>query len=151
MAGPAAARTLTRRASRPTPRFAMALATPHDDPEVRRLLRENPLPGEIVVGLEREPDSRLAATIEGDVHQTILARERTTGRLAAIASRSVHDAFVNGEPVRLGYLGQLRVAAPFHASYALLDAGFEFCRSLHAAGDAPIYLTSIVSDNRAAP
>jgi len=150
MAGPAAARTLTRRAAVATPRFALALANADDDPEIRRLLRENPLPGEISVGLEREPDSRLAATIEGDIHQTILAREQTTGRLAAIASRSVHDAFVNGEPVRLGYLGQLRVAAPFRASGPLLGAGFAFCRSLHDAGDALIYLTSIVSDNRAA-
>ena len=62
----------------------------------------------------------------------------------------MHNAFVNGEPVRLGYLGQLRVAASFRPSFALLDAGFEFCRGLHAAGDTPIYLTSIVSGNRAA-
>ena len=150
MAGSGAARALTRRAVGTAPRFELALAAAGDDPDVRRMLRENPLPGEIVVGLEREPDSRLAAAIEGDVHQTIVARERTSGRLAAIASRSVHDAFVNGEPTRLGYLGQLRVAAPFRSSRTLLASGFEFCRTLHDAGDALIYLTSIVSDNRAA-
>jgi len=150
MAASAAARALTRRAAGRAARFELALATPDDDADVRRMLRENPMPGEIAIGLEREPDSRLAAAIEGDVHQTIVAREATTGRLAAMASRSVHDAFVNGKPTRLGYLGQLRIAAPFRASRALLPAGFEFCRALHDAGDASIYLTSIVSDNRAA-
>jgi hypothetical protein len=150
MAGPAAARALTRRAAGRTARFEFGLATADDDVEIRQLLRETPLPGEIALGLEREPDSRLAATIEGDVHQTILARDRGTGRLAAIASRSLHDAFIDGQPTRLGYLGQLRVAAPFRASPTLLAAGFEFCRKLHATGNAQVYLASIVSDNRAA-
>jgi hypothetical protein len=131
-------------------RFEVSLATAADEAEVRRLLREHPLAGDVVVSLEREPDSRIAAGIEGDVHHTLVARERTTSRIAAIASRAVRDAFVNGVPARVGYLGQLRIAEGVRGYRTLLDSGFDFCRELHEAGDARVYLTSIVADNQAA-
>jgi hypothetical protein len=168
MAGPSVARPLTgnadadgaatlatpaqpgRRASGPADRFEISLATAADDAAIRQLLRDHPLPGDVTVGLEREPDSHLSATIEGDLHGTIVARDRGSGRLAAIASRSVHDAYVNGAIRRLGYLGQLRIAPPFRTARRLLAAGFAFCRELHEAGDAPFYLTSVIADNRAA-
>jgi hypothetical protein len=134
----------------PPNRFEISLATAADDAEIRQMLREHPLPGDVTVGLEREPDSHLSAAIEGDVHQTIVARERRTGRLAAIASRSVHNAYMNGEIRRLGYLGQLRIAPAFRAARRLLDAGFTFCRDLHQNGDAPFYLASVIADNRKA-
>lgn len=153
MAGHAAARALTLEhdaAACRAGRFDVSLATAADDPAVRRLLREHPLPGEVLVSLEREPDSSIAAAIEGDVHQTLVARERDTNRIAAIGSRAVRDGFLNGRPSRLGYLGQLRVAEPFRGARSLLDAGFGFCRALHHAGDAQVYLASVVTDNRAA-
>ena len=151
MAGHVAARTLTPlRAPSPAGRFDVSLAAGADDAAVRGLLRDHPLAGEVLVSLEREPDGRIAAGIEGDAHQTLIAREGGTHRVAAVGSRSVRYAFVNGRPMRLGYLGQLRVATPFRRSRTLLDTGFAFCRALHDAGDARIYLTSIIADNHAA-
>ena len=38
-------------------RVRFELATPSDDPEIRRLLRENPMPGRIALSLECEPDA----------------------------------------------------------------------------------------------
>ena len=150
MAGTAAARQLTPVATAaPAGRFAVTLAAEADDEDVRCLLRE-PLPGDISVSLEREPDSRHAAAAEGDVHQTLIAREAVSGRVAAIGSRSVRDAFINGRPARVGYLGQLRIAQGFRRSRTLLDEGFAFCRRLHDEGDAQVYLTAIVADNQAA-
>jgi hypothetical protein len=105
----------------------------------------------VSVSLEREPDSAIAAGVDGDVHQTIVARDTRTGRIAAIAARSVRDAFVNGQPSRLGYLAQLRIDESFrHERRSLLAGGFAFCRSLHERGDADLYLTSVVEDNRSA-
>lgn len=150
MAGIAAAGQLTpRQAVASAGRFAVALATEADDEDVRRLLRE-PLPGNISLSLEREPDSRHAAAAEGDVHQTLIAREVASGRVAAIGSRSERNAFVNGRPARVGYLGQLRIAEGFRRSRTLLDEGFAFCRRLHDEGDARVYLTAILADNQAA-
>jgi hypothetical protein len=50
------------------------LATPADDPEIRRLLRDNPMDGEIRVSLEREPNAFLAAAVEGEPHHMVVAR-----------------------------------------------------------------------------
>ena len=149
MAWPAAARPLT------TPRIARArqfhveLATPADDEEVRRLLREQPLPGEVTLTLEREPDTAIAGAIEGDVHDAIVARD-ASGKIVGIASRAEREVFVNGAPARLGYLGQLRVRARGRGAATLLDEGFEFCRQLHRDGRVAAYLTAIVDDNHAA-
>jgi hypothetical protein len=149
MAGALAARPLTASAAR-AGRFSIALAARGDEADVRRLLREHAFAGRVQVSLEREPDSAAAATIDGDVHQTIVARDRETGRMAAVAARSVRDAFLNGEPARLGYLGQLRIAAEFRRRRRLLDEGFAFCRSLHGTDGARVYLTSVVADNEPA-
>jgi hypothetical protein len=150
MARAAVASALNGVRSACTDRFEISLATPADDIEVRRLLRECPLRGDVSVSLEREPAAGATAPVEGDVHQMLVARERATGRVAAIASRSVGDAFINGSPARVGCLGQLRVATPFRGSRALLDAGFASCRALHNGGDAYVYLVSVVAENHAA-
>jgi hypothetical protein len=131
-------------------RFDVSVASAADDAEVRRILRGNALGGGIRVSLEREPDAGVAAAIEGDVHHTLIARERSSGRVAAIGSRSVRDVYVNGRPSRLAYLGQLRFNRPLRAPRELLEAGFAACRALHESADAPCSLISIVADNEAA-
>lgn len=130
--------------------FAFGLATEADDRDIRRLLRAHPMPGAIAVSLEREPHASLAASIEGDVHQTLIARNHSSGEIAGLAARSVRTVFVNGDAVRLGSLGQLRVARGRHALRTLIDEGFAFCQQLHEQGDAPAYLVSVVADNGAA-
>jgi hypothetical protein len=129
--------------------FTFSLASHDDDSEIRRLLRDNPMPGAISLSFEREPDSALAASIEGDVHQTLVARDNATGVIAGLAARSVRAMFVNGQPARVGYLGQLRVARGCRHLRTLLDDGFSFCRALHDQGDAPFYLASLIDDNDA--
>src|SRR4051794_19024058 len=65
MDGAAAASVLERsREVRDPPRCVQDarfdVATPADDAEIRRVLRENPMPGAIRLSLEREPDAQLA-------------------------------------------------------------------------------------------
>jgi len=126
------------------------LATPADDPEIRRLLRDNPMDGEIRVSLEREPNAFLAASVEGEPHHTVVAREPATGRIVGMGSRAVWNAFVNGEPCRLGYLSQLRVDRTFRGRRRLLAAGYAALRELRAPDEAPFDVTSIIADNETA-
>ena len=146
----AAARALSTTGAALARRFDVRVAAAADDEDVRRLLRGHALPGDVALTFEREPDSAIAAGIEGDVHQTMVARERAGGRIAGIASRAARDVFLNGRPARLGYLGQLRADLRGHRVGALLDEGFAFCRSLHEQGHVPAYLTAIVEQNHAA-
>jgi hypothetical protein len=126
------------------------LATPADDAGLRRLLRENPMPGNIELAFEREPSAFLAASVEGDPHHIIVAREARSGRVVGMGSRAVREVFVNGAPCRVGYLSQLRLERGHRGRRQLLAGGYALLRALRAADEAPFDLTSIVADNRAA-
>ena len=65
------------------------LATVTDDPDLRRLLRENPMQGEISVSLEREPDLFMAGSIEGERHDTIVVQ--TVDIFKDISCHGSHD------------------------------------------------------------
>ncbi|MDH3451290.1 MAG: hypothetical protein OEN20_02640, partial [Gammaproteobacteria bacterium] len=122
-----------------------------DDDALRTLLRDNPLPGWVSVSFEREPSYFPGATVEGDVHETIVARESASGRIVGAFGRSEFNAFVNGCEQRVGYLGQLRVDPAYLGRVRRLRQGFEACRTLlHEGGGARFYLTSILAANQPA-
>lgn len=125
-------------------------ARPEDDPELRRLLRDNPMDGEIRVSLEREPNAFLAAAVEGEPHRTAVARDPSSNSIVGMGSRSVWNAFVNGEPVRLGYLSQLRVDHAFRGRKRLLVGGYSLLGSFRSSDELPFDLTSIIADNEVA-
>jgi hypothetical protein len=125
---------------------SFSLATADDDADIRRLLRENPMPGRVSISMEREPDARLAAAVEGDVHHTIIARD-DDGTLIAMGSVAVRDAYLNGRVARVGYLGQLRLDHRVRPCGAIIRAGYQFFRELRPTLGADLLFTSIASDN----
>src|SRR5882724_4131452 len=105
------------------------------DAGLRALLRETPMGGGIRLTLEREPNYFTAAHLEGERQYTIYARE--ADRIVAMASRSVRTLFVNGTPQKVGYLGQLRVAASHRRrTREILRTGFAMLRETHAGDEA---------------
>lgn len=119
-----------------------------DDPEIRRLLRENPMVGKISLSLEREPDYFADTGFPGEAKQTIIAREN--GRLVCVGSCSIRNRFINGKPSRVGYLGGLRLEVSHAGRFDILRRGYEFFRELQIATPADFYFTSIASDNERA-
>jgi len=128
-----------------TARVPFALATPADDADVRRLLRENPMPGQITLTLEREPDYFSDAGLPGAEKQTIVANEG--GRVVCMGNCSIRERFVNGRPRRVGYLGGLRLDSRATGRFDILRRGYEFFRELQADRPADFYFTSIAADN----
>jgi hypothetical protein len=124
------------------------IASAEHDASLRRLLRENPIPGPISISLEREPEFFAAATVEGPEHQTIVAIEN--GRVVATGSISARQRFINGEPMRVGYLGGLRLDQSCRGRPEIIRRGYEVFKNIHERGGPPIYLSSIVAGNRAA-
>jgi hypothetical protein len=106
--------------------------------------------GAIRVSLEREPNAFLGAAVEGEPHYTVVAREPSTGRIVGMGTRAVWNAFVNGQPCRLGYLSQLRVDRAFRGRRRILAAGYAALRELRGPGEAPFDITSIIADNETA-
>lgn len=125
----------------------MELATREDEPELRRLLRENPMQGAVRVSLEREPDASVAAAAEGRPHHTVVARDSASGRLVGMGHRAVMDVYVNGVPARVGYLSQLRVDAAYRGRRRLLARGYERLAAGRMPDEQPFDLTAIMADN----
>lgn len=126
--------------------FSFGLATSVDDPDIRRLLSENPVPGAITVTYEREPDYFAGCATMGRFWQVGVARHVPTGRLAGLGCRATRPMFINGNVEEVGYLGQLRVDNRFRARW-LLPFGMRYFRELHRDGRVPGYITTIVEDN----
>jgi len=127
-------------------RVEFALATRADDSEIRRLLRENPMPGEISISLEREPDAFGGAQIEGDEHHMIVARD-DNGRVIAMGNVAIRKRYLNGLATRVGYLGQLRLDCSCRGRAEVIVGGYRFFRELHKSLGVKLYLTSIAADN----
>jgi hypothetical protein len=121
-----------------------------DEPELRRLLRENPMQGRVSVSLEREPDAFVAAAAEGRPHHTVVARDPSSGRLVGMGHRAVMDVCVNGVPARVGYLSQLRVDVAYRGRRRLLARGYELLAARRGRDEEAFDLTSILADNEPA-
>jgi hypothetical protein len=129
-----------------TSQFQFALAQSQDDAELRSFLANNPVPGNIEVTFEREPDFFASSEIRGPLNQTIVVRDFKTNKIVGIASRSVARAFVNGMPTDLGYLSDLRLSQEYRSG-SLLARGYRFLKELHADGRALLYTTAIFAEN----
>jgi hypothetical protein len=127
----------------------IVLARPHDDASLRRLLRENAVPGRVTLSYEREPNFFAASRVDGERSQTIVAREG--GRVVGLGTRSTHLAYVNGSAQRIGYLSQLRLDRECRGRAHLVFRGYDALRQLHdECADAPFYVTTLVDGNRQA-
>jgi hypothetical protein len=128
---------------------AVTIATRADDADIRRLLRDNPSQGAISLTFEREPSYFDAASIEGDEHCAIVARDETG--VVGMGARAVRHAWINGEARRTGFLSHLRLDHRARGRFAVIRAGYKLMRELHEAdGGTQLYLTSIVEDNEPA-
>src|SRR5215471_12846071 len=144
------ARTLLERelTVRRSSRVQFAEACAADDADLRRLLRDYPMPGRISLSLEREPDFFADAHLPGETKQTIVAREG--GRLICAGSCVIRRRFANGQPQRVGYLGGLRLDQRHAGRFDVLRRGYEFFHELQTDDPAAFYFTSIAADNERA-
>ncbi|MBC8333707.1 MAG: hypothetical protein ISR59_11275 [Anaerolineales bacterium] len=128
-------------------KFSFELAQPSDDPALRKLLAESPMPGRITVAFEREPNYFMGCSTMGPFWQTIIFRHTPSQEIAGVLCRAVRSHFINGKPQDLGYVGQIRIAEKYRSLW-LLHRGLSFFRELHADGRTPTYLGVISAENR---
>src|SRR5262245_31753392 len=111
-------------------RYRFELATPADDPDLRRILAATPAGGRIEVSFLREPSWFAGAVVHGGFLQVVACRDMSTGRIVGFGCRSVRDLYVNGRRQAVGYLSNLRLL-PEHRNLGLVARGFDFFRQLH--------------------
>src|SRR5262245_27898928 len=111
-------------------RLDVSLADRGDDAAIRQLLRREPMPGQIRVTYEREPEFWRGCEATGDDCQVLVARSEVDGETVGIACRSKRRVFVNGRAQQLGYLSQLRIDSRFRGRW-LVSRGFSKLKELH--------------------
>jgi hypothetical protein len=126
--------------------FYFELATPEDDPAIRRLLAASAMPGRITLAFEREPDYFMGCGTMGRFWQVLIARRRPGGEITGMLCRASRPHFINGQVAELGYIGQIRIAEKFRGLW-LLSRGLAFFRELHADGRVAVYWGVISDDN----
>ena len=73
-----------------------------------------------------------------------MARHQLDGKLAGIAVRAEHRAFLNGQEATLGYIGQMRIAPDYRGRW-LVHQGAEWFRE--ASTPDLLYFGVISSEN----
>ena len=134
---------------KPHTRFEIELASDADDRELRDLLRRSSVSGSIQVKFEREPSFFDSCRIRGEFFQIGVGRDRRTGRIIGLGTRSVGPVFVNGRATNVGYLADLRLEAEYRGG-TLIVRGYRFLRQLHADGRAQLYTTIVFASNHQA-
>ena len=126
--------------------FSFELAKPQDDPALRQLLADSPMPGRITISFEREPNYFLGCTTLGSFWQVIIARHTPSQEIAGVMCRAVRHHYINGEAQNLGYIGQIRIAEKYRSLW-LLQRGLSTFRELHSDNRASVYWGAISDEN----
>ena len=122
------------------------LADERHDGAIRRLLRDNPMAGEVTLTLEREPDYFIGSRLPGVLEdQTILAFEGDS--VVCMGGCSVRERYINGRSQRVGYLGGLRLDHSVQGRFDIVRRGYKFFAEIAQDRSTEYYFTSITSDN----
>lgn len=125
-----------------------SLASKEDDAELRRLARETPMRGRIMMAFPREPSFFDASRVEGRSVEVIVGRDVEKNRIGGMGVRAIKNVYVNGEKAAIGYLSSFRIEEEYRTLCHVLD-GYKFLRGLHGDGKTALYLTNIMEDNAA--
>lgn len=130
-------------------RYRFELAGADADDDLRRVIANTPMPGDVALTFCREPSYFAAAGVEGFASQVVACRDLSVGKIIGFGCRSLRNVFVNGQVATVGYLSSLRLLQG-HRNLGLLARGYRFFRDLHRDGRASLYLTTISEGNEPA-
>jgi len=129
--------------------FEFRLAREEDDRELRELLRDIEMSGDISLSFEREPNYFVASYCANLKSQTMLVVDREKASIVGVASRAIRYAYVDGIKSKIGYLSNLRGKKEVRNAL-LLARGYKFLKKLHGDDEVNFYISTIFSDNNVA-
>jgi len=129
--------------------FEFRLAREEDDQELRELLRDIEMSGDIALSFEHEPNYFVASNCANLNSQTMLVVDRERNSIVGVASRAIRYAYVDGIKTKIGYLSNLRGKKEVRNAL-LLAKGYKFLKKLHGDAEVNFYISTIFSDNNVA-
>lgn len=123
-------------------------AEPADDADLRAALRDNAMNSWVSLSLDREPSFFAAENLMGESVAVIARKEIPPYSAVGMYSCAFLPAHVNGKPERVGYLGGLRVNAPYRRRPRIVKNGFASIPVLVPnRGTVPFWFTSVAHEN----
>lgn len=129
--------------------YIFQLANGNNEAELRGILENNPIIGKISIVFKRDPNYFWAAKVGSRFNQTIIVKDKKINKIVGLGNRSIYSAYLNGKVCHLGYLSNLRINNNYRNSL-LLSRGYQYLKSLHQDKKTPIYITTIIEDNKLA-
>lgn len=124
----------------------MRAAEEKDNKQLCQLAGSHIMPGDIKVIYAREPNYFFGLNIQGKYNQVCLYEENDN--IVAYGCRSIKPVYINGQATDIGYLSGLRAVKRKRGGITLPI--FQKLKEMHSQQWAPIYLNTIVDNNKAA-
>ncbi|MBF0595515.1 MAG: hypothetical protein HQL22_11200 [Candidatus Omnitrophica bacterium] len=122
------------------------LATREDNQGLLDLAHAVSMSGDIEIVFERNPNFFYACEIQGFSYQVLVAT-RSDNTICASGVRVLKSAYINGNPMEIGYLGDLKVSSKAR-KLRILSNGYQKMKKLHQDGQAMLHITAIIDDNK---
>jgi hypothetical protein len=129
-------------------RFSVRLASQRDNHQLLELSRLCPMEGAVSLYIDRSPDFFALSRIQGDPVNVVVA-EDNTGDIVACASLAHRQVYIDGQPVKCMYGGDLRVA-PRARHTNVIRQVHDLLRSISQDLNVELWHASIMAANRAA-
>ncbi|MET0004841.1 MAG: hypothetical protein ABW087_14585 [Candidatus Thiodiazotropha sp.] len=127
-------------------------ATEADDEALQIILAENPMQGWLRLAQQRSPSYFAGEDLMGHSIAIIGEDAAKDNAIIGMYHTSFLPLYINGQVVKTGYLGELRVNQSYRSSLRIIKHGFASIRSLTRAESTTtqLWFTSIASDNHVA-
>jgi len=127
--------------------YSFQLAEESDEAELRDILKNNPMNGDIRISFLRDPNFFYAAKIGNHFSQTIIIKDVRNNKIVGLGTRSIISAYINGQICNVGYLNNLRLDSRYRNA-TLLTRGYQYLKTLHQDEKVPFYITTIIEGNK---
>jgi len=127
-------------------RFSFHLAEEHEDEELRALLKQIAMPGDVTLSFQREPSFIQAERAGNITSQILVCKDQQKGQIVGMGSRSIRLVYIDGKPELIGYLSMLRGLPQVRGNIGLAR-GYHYLRELHKDNAVPYYFTTILDEN----
>lgn len=128
--------------------LGLRLATPADSAALCALFKSVSVKSALELTQERDPDFFALLALHCGAHETLIAER--AGQLVGCGSIVVRDGWLDGQKIKTGYLGDLRVAPAARGGGVLVRAYGDHLASVRERHGADLFTTVIFDSNTAA-
>ena len=126
----------------------MRRATPEDNAALLELFGAVPMPGELVLSTQRAPDYFALFGLQRGTTEVWVHEE--SGRLDGMGAIHVREGWLDGQPCRVGYLGDLRAHFSARRSRGLARFYGPILEEAAERHGVSAFLTAVMATNSAA-